>query len=61
MWLSHNSRAYATYIGDTTETPDSSEEGTLYCRALQDLFIRPLLSGSGVIVDFNTLKQNWIK
>ena len=44
-WLSCKSRAYTTHIGDMPEMPVSSEQGTLQCKALQDLlFIRPLLS-----------------
>ena len=49
----------ATHIRDTPEAPLSSEQGTLNCRALQDLFfIMPLLSSAGDVADFpNTQKQ----
>lgn len=34
--LSQNSRAHTIHIGNTPGAPGSGEEGTLYCRALQD-------------------------
>jgi len=46
-WLSHISRMHTTHIVDAPEVPGSDEQGTLHCRALQDLFIRPLLSRAG--------------
>jgi len=43
-----------THIGDTPE----GEQGTLHCRALQDFFIRSLLSRAEDVADFpNTQKQ----
>lgn len=49
---------HTTHIEDTREVPSSGEQGTLYCRALQDFFIRPLLSRAGEVADFtNTEKQ----
>jgi len=38
--------------------PDSGEQGTLYYRALQDIFfIRPQLSRTGDIADFHKQTQ----
>ena len=54
MWLSHNSRVHTKHKADIPEVPGSGEEGTLYCRALMDLFfIRPLLSRAGDVSDFS--------
>lgn len=51
--FNHNHRAYTTHIEDTLKTPGSGAQGTLYCRALQDLFFtRPLLARAGDIDNF---------
>ena len=58
MGLSHNRRAQAIRIGDTAEAPGSGEQGTLHCRALQDLvLIRPLHSRAGDVADFPNTKK----
>lgn len=52
--FSHDSRVYTTHIGDVPEVPDYDEEGTFYCRALQNLlFIRLLLSRAAEAADFS--------
>lgn len=33
----------STHVGDTPEVPDSGKQGTLKCRALQELFFMRLL------------------
>ena len=44
----NNSRIHETHTEDIPKLPGSDEQGTLHCRALQDLFfIRPLHSRSG--------------
>ena len=49
---------HTKHIGETPEVPGSGEEGTLRCRALQDLFfIRPLLSRAGDIADFPNIEK----
>ena len=43
----------ATQTGDSPEVPGSGEQGTLYCRAVQDLFfMKPLLSRAEGVADF---------
>ena len=42
--LRHNSRTQTTHIRHSPKVPGSGDQGTLYCRALQDLFfMKPLL------------------
>ena len=53
MQLSHLSQVHTTHKGDTLEMPGSGEQGTLHCRALQDVFfICPLLSITRDIAGF---------
>ena len=46
-------------IGDNPEAPGSGKQGTLDCRAPQDLcFIKPLISRAGDVADIpNTQKE----
>ena len=62
MWLSHNSRMHATYIGETPEAPSSGEQGTLHCRAQQDLFfIRTLLARAGYVAVFLNINNQRLR
>ena len=61
MQLVHNNRVHATHTGDIPEAQGSGEQGTLHCRALQDFFIKPLLSRVGDTANFpNTQKETQI-
>ena len=52
-WLSDHSRLHITCIGDIPGVPDSGEQGTLHCKAPQDLlFIRPIFSRTGHLANF---------
>ena len=53
----HKSRVHTTHLGDTPEVPDSSEQETLNFRALQDLFLGPLLSRIEDVTDFPNTQQ----
>ena len=47
-----NSKVWATHIGYSPEVPSSDKQGTLHCKALQDLFfIKPLFSRAEHIAD----------
>ena len=49
--FNRHGRAHTTLTGDTSEIPDSGEQETLCCGALQDFFIRPPVSRSGDIAN----------
>ena len=54
----NNSRMQATHIGDSLEVPGSGEEGTLHCRALQELFfIKSLFSRAEKYLTFLTQRN----
>ena len=55
MWLSHNSKTYASHIANTPEAPDSGEQGTLHGKALQDLL--QAITVKYIAVFLNTQKQ----